>query len=87
MKELFEAEIYVDTVFSVESGAGGGNRFYLADYATMHEFETDCAAWFNSQSELISVRASAESEQGSTLPSACRKLPDEAPPEYVYTDW
>jgi hypothetical protein len=46
MKGLFDAEVYVDTVFSMESGAGSGNRFYLADYGSMHEFTTDCAGWF-----------------------------------------
>ncbi len=49
MKELFDAEIYVDTVFSVESGTGGGNRFYLSDYASMHEFVTDCTGWFDEE--------------------------------------
>jgi len=87
MKHLFEAEIFVDTVFSVESGAGSGNWFYVADYATMSEFQTDCAGWFNSQIELTSIRASAKSEHGSTLHSACRKFSDEANPEYVYPEW
>jgi hypothetical protein len=87
MKGLFDAEVFVDTVFSMESGAGSGNRFYLADYGSMHEFTTDCTAWFNSQSELASIRASAEFERDSTLPSACRKFEGEVAPEYVYTDW
>ena len=49
VKDLTEGEIFVDTMFSVESGAGSGNRFYLADYATMHEFLTDCASWFSDE--------------------------------------
>jgi hypothetical protein len=49
MNGLFDAEVFVDTVFSIESGAGGGNWFELADYATMHEFETDCASWFSDE--------------------------------------
>ncbi|MDR2882904.1 MAG: hypothetical protein LBU98_03915 [Alistipes sp.] len=46
LKYLSEAEVFVDTVFSIESGAGNGNRFYLADYTTMDEFTTDCGNWF-----------------------------------------
>jgi hypothetical protein len=49
MKGLFDAEVYVDTVFSIESGAGSGNRFYLSDYGSMHEFTTDCTAWFDEE--------------------------------------
>jgi hypothetical protein len=49
MKDLADAEIYVDTMFSMESGAGNGNWFWLADYATMNEFETDCASWFSDE--------------------------------------
>ena len=49
MNELLDAEVFVDTVFSIESGAGCGNWFYLADYASMHEFQTDCAAWFSDE--------------------------------------
>jgi hypothetical protein len=49
MKELLDAEIYVDTVFSIESGTGNGGWFYLADYGSMHEFTTDCAAWFDNE--------------------------------------
>lgn len=49
MKNLAEAEIYVDTRFSVESGSGGGNWFRLADYGSMAEFSTDCAGWFDGE--------------------------------------
>lgn len=49
MKDLHEAEIFVDTVFSVESGAGGGTWFHVADYATMSELLTDCADWFSDE--------------------------------------
>jgi hypothetical protein len=49
LKDLFDAEIFVDTVFSTESGAGSGTRFYLSDYSTMHEFTTDCASWFSDE--------------------------------------
>jgi len=49
MKDLHEAEIFVDTVFSVESGAGSGTRFYVADYAAMSEFLSDCAGWFSDE--------------------------------------
>ena len=49
INELFDAEIFVDTVFSLESGAGGGSRFYVADYATMNEFLADCAGWFSDE--------------------------------------
>ena len=87
MMDIFEAEVFVDTVFSVESGAGNGNRFYLSDYSTMSEFQSDCAGWFNSQSKLTSIRASAEIEQDSTLLSACRKFSDESHPEYLYLGW
>jgi hypothetical protein len=51
MKDLADAEIVVDTVFSMESGAGNANRFYMGEYATMHEFETDCASWFSEEKE------------------------------------
>ena len=50
MMDIFEAEVFVDTVFSVESGAGNGNRFYLSDYSTMNEFQSDCAGWFSDES-------------------------------------
>jgi hypothetical protein len=49
MKDLADAEIVVDTVFSMESGAGNGNRFYMAEYDSMCEFETDCASWFSDE--------------------------------------
>jgi hypothetical protein len=49
LKYLSEAEVFVDTVFSIESGAGSGNRFYLADYTTMDEFTTDCGSWFEEE--------------------------------------
>jgi len=49
MKDLHEAEIFVDTVFSVESGAGSGTRFHVADYAAMSELLTDCAGWFSDE--------------------------------------
>jgi hypothetical protein len=49
LKYLSEAEVFVDTVFSIESGAGSGNRFYLLDYATMDEFTTDCGNWFEEE--------------------------------------
>ena len=49
MKELLDAEVFVDTVFSVETGAGNGTLFYLSDYASMHEFQTDCASWFSDE--------------------------------------
>ena len=49
MKELLDAEVFVDTVFSVETGAGNGTLFYLSDYASMHEFQTDCASWFSAE--------------------------------------
>ncbi len=49
MKELLDAEVFVDTVFSIETGAGNGTLFYLSDYASMHEFQTDCASWFSDE--------------------------------------
>ncbi len=55
IKYLAEGEIFVDTVFSIESGVGSGNWFYLADYATMHEFETDCASWFSDEDAPVYV--------------------------------
>ncbi len=50
MKDIFEAEVFIDTVFSIESGTGNGNRFYMSDYSTMSEFQSDCAAWFSDES-------------------------------------
>ncbi len=87
MKGIFEAEIFVETVFSIESYQNNGTWFYMSDYSTMSEFLTDCGNWFNSQSELTSIRASAEIEQDSTLLSACRKFSDESHPEYLYLGW
>ncbi len=49
MKDIFEAEVFVDTVFSIESGAGNGNLFYMSDYSTMSEFLTDCGSWFSDE--------------------------------------
>lgn len=49
MKELLDAEVFVDTVFSIETGAGNGTLFYLSDYASMHEFQIDCASWFSDE--------------------------------------
>jgi hypothetical protein len=51
LTELFDAEVRVDTVFSLESGVGNGNRFYLSDYSTMNEFRTDCAGWFSEEDD------------------------------------
>ncbi len=49
MKEIFDAEVFVDTVFSIESGAGNGNLFCMSDYSTMSEFLADCAGWFEEE--------------------------------------
>ncbi len=49
MKDLIDAEISVETVFSIESCQNNGNRFRLADYASMHEFLIDCTGWFEEE--------------------------------------
>ena len=49
MKDVFEAEVFVETVLSVESDQNNGTWFYMADYSTMHEFLSDCAGWFDEE--------------------------------------
>ncbi|MDR2911833.1 MAG: hypothetical protein LBV38_00815 [Alistipes sp.] len=49
MEEIFEAEVFVETVFSLESYQNNGTWFYMSDYSTMDEFMTDCAAWFSNE--------------------------------------
>lgn len=46
MKEIFQAEVLVETVYSIESFQNNGTWFRLADYSTMTEFLADCAGWF-----------------------------------------
>ena len=49
MKGIFEAEIFVETVFSIESYQNNGTWFYMSDYSTMSEFLTDCGSWFSDE--------------------------------------
>ena len=51
MKNLSNAEIYVDTRFSIESGGGDGNWFRLADYSSLSEFFVDCTSWFDGEDD------------------------------------
>lgn len=49
MNNLSEAELMVDTRFSIESGNNNGNWFYLNDYYSLEEFFADCASWFSDE--------------------------------------
>ena len=49
MKNLLDAEILVETVFSIESSQNNGTWFCLSDYDGMDEFLTDCASWFGEE--------------------------------------
>lgn len=49
MYDLNDAELVVETRFSIESGNNDGEWFYLRDYGSLSEFFTDCASWFSNE--------------------------------------
>lgn len=51
MNDLQNAEITIETRFSIESGANNGNTFSMSEYNNMEELMIDCAGWFDMESE------------------------------------
>ena len=51
MINIADAEIYVTTRFSQESGSNDRNWFRLGDYSCLAEFFIDCASWFSDEED------------------------------------
>jgi len=47
--DINDAEVLVETQFSIDTAQHYGTWFRLSDYSTIGEFFIDCAAWFDEE--------------------------------------